>query len=143
MIAVSNCLLGNNCKYSGGNNYNQTVIDFLKNKEYIGICPEVMGGLSTPRPPSEIVGNKVLTNRGDDVTFEFLQGAKLCLDLCTKNNVTLAILKSNSPSCGNGKIYDGSFSGKIIDGNGLTAKLLLDNNIKVIDEKSVYLLKTV
>lgn len=137
LIAVSACLLGENCKYNGKNNQNEDVINFLQNKKYIAICPEVMGGLSTPRPPSEILGEKVITKNGLDLTQEFRQGAKLSLDLCLKHNVKLAILKSNSPSCGSKTIYDGTFNHVLISGQGITTQLLTKNSIKVIDETSL------
>lgn len=137
LIAVSACLLGENCKYNGKNNQNEDVINFLQNKKYIAICPEVMGGLSTPRPPSEILGEKVITKNGLDLTQEFRQGAKLSLDLCLKHNVKLAILKSNSPSCGSKTIYDGTFNYVLISGQGITTQLLTKNSIKVIDETSL------
>lgn len=137
LIAVSACLLGKNCKYNGKNNQNEDVINFLQNKKYIAICPEVMGGLSTPRPPSEILGEKVITKNGLDLTQEFRQGAKLSLDLCLKHNVKLAIFKSNSPSCGSKTIYDGTFNHMLISGQGITTQLLTKNSIKVIDETSL------
>ena len=132
MIAVSECLLGVNCKYNGGNNYQETVIEFLKEKEYISICPEVMGGLTTPRVPCEIVGKKVINREGEDCTKEFQKGAMLALELCQKKNVTLAILQARSPSCGSGVIYDGTFTGKKKKGDGVTAKLLKQHGIQVI-----------
>lgn len=146
MYMVSACLLGCDCKYSGGNNRNEDVIKFLKDKEYIKVCPEVEGGLRTPREPSEILdgtgddvlaGNsKVITKTGVDVTDNFVLGAQKILKEAILNKVKIAILKSKSPSCGCGIIYDGSFSGTIRQGNGVTAELLLKNGIDVCDESS-------
>ncbi len=136
-IVVSACLLGVNCKYSGGNNYCEK-LEALKDKyNFIDICPEVLGGLSTPRVPSEIVGNKVINKDGIDVTNNYLLGANLALKKALENNCQRAILKANSPSCGCGKVYDGTFSKKLIDGDGITTKLFKDNNIKVLTEEEI------
>ena len=130
---VSSCLMGDNCKYNGKNNYHEKIVEFLKDKEYIKVCPECLGGLPTPRVPSEIVGDKVINKEGIDVTKEYSLGAKITLDIVKENNVDCAILKSKSPSCGCGLIYDGSFSKTLIEGNGVTTKLLKENNVKVIN----------
>ena len=129
MIIVSACLLGENCKYSGGNNKSENVIKYLEDKEYILVCPEQLGGLSTPRNPSEIItyGNKdgndvlsgctkVLSNKGIDVTKNFIQGAEETLKIAKEHNAKTAILKAGSPSCGYKKIYDGTFLGNKIQG---------------------------
>lgn len=137
MIIVSACLLGENCKYSGGNNRNNEVIDFLKNKSYRSVCPEVDGGLQCPRPPAEICGDRVIDKEGNDVTNAFLLGAEKVLNLAVSVNAELCILKANSPSCGCGMVYDGSFSGKKVPGNGITADLLIKNNFHVISEKDL------
>lgn len=136
-IAVSACLVGKNTKYNGGNNYNQCVIEFLKDKDYILICPEVFGGLPTPRHPSEIINNKVINKVKDDVTSNFIDGANKAFKMLIDNNVTTLILKSNSPSCGYKKIYDGTFSGKLIDGNGIFTELALKHNLKIYTEKDI------
>ena len=116
-IIVSSCLLGCNCKYNGGNNYNNSLCEFLKNNnlEAVGICPEVFGGLPTPRTPSEIRNGKVFFETGLDVTKEFTLGAVKSLDIAIKNNCKFAILKAKSPSCGCGEIYDGTFTNTIIN----------------------------
>jgi len=137
MILVSACLVGDNCKYNGGNNENSKVLDFLSDKEYIKICPEVMGGMSTPRLPSEIRGNKVINNNGEDVTVFFLKGAEEALELADMYKPELIILKAKSPSCGLREIYDGSFSGILTDGDGITAGLLKKNGFKVITENEI------
>lgn len=132
-IAVSACLLGENCKYNGGNNYNKKLVDFVKGHEVIALCPEVLGGLATPRLPAEIVNGIVRQKDGKSVDDEFKKGAKEALDIAKKNKVDLVILQSRSPSCGVNNIYDGSFTGKLIEGRGVFAKILKENNIKVID----------
>lgn len=141
MILVSACLLGINCKYNGKNNYNDKVIEFIKNKKFIPVCPEQLGGLETPRKPSEIIlkNNKkyVYNIENKDVTREFKKGALETLYIAKKFKCQLAILKANSPSCGCGKIYDGSFSSKLVNGNGITAQLLIDNKIKVVSEEDI------
>ena len=134
-ILVSACLLGVNCKYDGGNNYSKEIDEFLENYDVIPICPEIMGGLPTPRVPSEIVGDKVLSRDGHDVTKEFEKGAVECLYLAKKYNVKKALLKAKSPSCGNGIIYDGTFTKTIVDGDGFTTKLLKENGIEVFTIK--------
>lgn len=132
-IAVSACLLGENCKYNGGNNYNKKLIDFVKGHEVIALCPEILGGLATPRLPAEVVNGIVRQKDGKSVDDEFKKGAKEALDIAKKNKVDLVILQSRSPSCGVNNIYDGSFTGKLIEGSGVFAKILKENNIKVID----------
>ncbi|SCJ15664.1 DUF523 domain-containing protein [Intestinibacter bartlettii] len=150
MIIVSACLLGENCKYSGGNNKSENVIKYLEDKEYILVCPEQLGGLSTPRNPSEIItyGNKdgndvlsgctkVLSNKGIDVTKNFIKGAEETLKIAKEHNVKTAILKAGSPSCGYKKIYDGSFLGNKIQGMGVTAAILNKENIALLDEDDI------
>lgn len=146
MIIVSACLLGENCKYSGGNNKSEKVLKYLEGKEYIMVCPEQLGGLTTPRDPSEITTDgqkdgkdvldgkaKVISNKGVDVTANFIKGAEESLKIAKENNATEAILKEGSPSCGYGYIYDGTFSKKKIKGMGVTASILDKNDIKIID----------
>ena len=150
MIIVSACLLGENCKYSGGNNKSENVIKYLEYKEYILVFPEQWGGLSTPRNPSEIItyGNKdgndvlsgctkVLSNKGIDVTKNFIQGAEETLKIAKEHNVKTAILKAGSPSCGYKKIYDGTFLGNKIQGMGVTAAILNKENIALLDEDDI------
>ncbi|MBR4693191.1 MAG: DUF523 domain-containing protein [Bacilli bacterium] len=137
-VLISACLLGVNCKYSGDNNYNKELIDKL-NEQYdlIPICPEIMGGLSTPRKPAEIRDGKVFNNQGDEVTKNFQKGAEEALKIAKILNTNKAILKSKSPSCGKGLIYDGTFNNKLIEGNGITTDLLLKNKIQVISDKEI------
>lgn len=137
MILVSACLVGENCKYNGENNRNEKVLEFLADKEYITICPEVLGGLETPRVPSEIKGDKVINKEGEDVTKNFVSGALRALEIAKENNPELIILKAKSPSCGLGKIYDGSFSNTLKNGNGIACQLLIENGYKIITEKEI------
>ena len=136
-ILVSACLLGKNCKYNGGNNLNQRVLDFIEGHEVIGVCPEQLGGLSTPRLPAEIVDGVVTNKEGVSVDAEFRKGAQSALAAALENKVDLAILQSRSPSCGVKEIYDGSFSGKKIKGQGVFAKLLSAHGIKVLDAEDM------
>ena len=136
-ILVSACLLGINCKYNGENNKNDKVIKYLEDKEVIPICPEIYGGLSTPRNPAEQVGDKVITNKGIDVTDNYLKGAEETLKLAKRFNIKKAILKAKSPSCGVQNIYDGSFTKTLIKKDGITTKLLKNNGIEVITEMDI------
>ncbi len=141
MYIISGCLLGHNCKYNGGNNRNEDVIRFCEEHEYLVVCPERAGNLPTPRPPAEKVGNRILNSEGKDVTEKFLKGAeisfKICMQMAAMKNEPIegAILKANSPSCGFGKIYDGTFSGTPMDGNGVFASMLCAQGIEIITEK--------
>ena len=132
-IAVSACLLGENCKYNGGNNYNGKVAEFINGHEVIPICPEVLGGLPVPRESAEIVDGVVRHKDGSSVDREFRTGAELALEIVMKNRADLVILQSRSPSCGVNTVYDGTFSGRTIPGEGIFAELLKNNNIKVMD----------
>ncbi|SHJ73295.1 Uncharacterized conserved protein YbbK, DUF523 family [Anaerobranca californiensis DSM 14826] len=144
-IVISSCLLGACTKYDGGHNKKEQILKKLVNMEIISLCPEVLGGLPTPRPPAEIIGGdgfsvlkgncKVLNNLGEDVTENFIKGAKETLRICLDKGCQIAILKGNSPSCSNKFIYDGSFRGKKVLGLGVTAALLIENNIKVFSEE--------
>ena len=122
-IAVSACLLGRNCKYNGGNNRSQAVLDFLKGHVVIPVCPEVTGGLPVPRVPVE------LNKNGEDVTAYFRRGVEQTMARLSAEEIDLAILQPRSPSCGCREIYDGSFSGKKISGKGLFAQALADAGI--------------
>lgn len=136
-ILVSACLLGKNCKYNGGDNLNQGVLDFIEGHEVIGVCPEQLGGLSTPRLPAEIVDGVVTNKEGVSVDNEFRKGAQEALAVALENKVDLAILQSRSPSCGVKEIYDGSFSGKKVKGQGVFARLLTKYGIKVLDAEDI------
>ena len=132
-IAVSACLLGENCNYTGGNNYNEKLAEFLEGHEVVGVCPEVLGGLPTPRPTSEIVDGVVRHKDGTSVDKEFHKGAEVSLKIVKETGAELVILQSRSPSCGIGTIYDGTFSKTLISGDGVFVKLLKENGIRVMD----------
>ena len=132
-IMVSACLLGQNCKYNGGNNYSEKVIKFTEGHEVIPVCPEVAGGLPVPRIPCEIVNGEVVNRAGENKDREFREGAEKCLRLAEEQQIGMAILQPRSPSCGVSQIYDGSFSGRLIDGSGVFASMLIQNGYKVID----------
>lgn len=136
-IVVSACLLGENCKYNGGNNLDNAVVNLSKYFELIPICPECFAGLKIPRVPSEIKDNRVYSKTGEDLTNAFNDGAEKALYIAMENNCPAAVLKERSPSCGFGKIYDGTFSGSICDGNGVTADLLSQNGIQVFGESQI------
>lgn len=141
MYIVSACLLGCDCKYSGGNNHNEAVTQFTKEHKYIMICPETAGGLKSPRPPAEIVNGRVIDKEGTDVTEAFERGAGLSLKAAGDESeragepIEGAILKANSPSCGCGRIYDGTFTGTLTDGYGLFAALLKEKGIPLMTEE--------
>lgn len=136
-ILVSACLLGHNCKYNGGNNRNEQVLDFLQGHEVIPICPESLGKLPVPRPPAEIVNGVVINKEGKSVDAEFRSGAAKALEIALTNKIDLAILKANSPSCGSNQIYDGTFTGTKIPGDGIFVRLLKEKGIKVLTEKEI------
>lgn len=136
-LLVSACLLGENCKYNGGNNYSKAVADFIKGHEVIAVCPEVLGGLSVPRASAELVAGTVMTAEHVSVDAEFRKGAALALKQALDAQIDLAVLQSRSPSCGVNQIYDGSFTKTLIDGQGVFAKLLKDAGIKVIDAEEI------
>ena len=136
-ILISACLVGDNCKYNGGNNLNPQIEALLEKYELIPFCPEVEGGLKVPRNPSEIKGDRVVMNNDRDVTREYELGARKALMLCLYLKIKIAVLKERSPSCGTHQIHDGSFSNKLIDGMGVTARLLKENGIKVYSEEEI------
>ena len=135
-ILVSACLLGIACKYSGGDNVCPALLNAVQHSghTFIPICPEVYGGLPTPRPPAERTGDCVLTETGTDVTAQYQRGAEAALQLARLTGCEAAILKANSPSCGSGTIYDGTFRHRRISGDGLTAALLKANGVQVYNE---------
>lgn len=132
-IMVSACLLGENCKYNGGNNLNKKVIDFISEHIVIPICPEVFGGLSIPREPCELVDGVAKTKEGISCDKEYREGANKALEIAKKENPDLIILQSRSPSCGVKEIYDGTFTKTKINGQGVFAKLAIKEGYKVID----------
>ncbi len=130
-VMVSACLLGINCKYNGKNNLNAELLKSLENYRIIPFCPEQLGGLPTPRPKSEIRGNKVFDEFGKDITDNFVKGALESLKIFDIVKPKFVIFMDRSPSCGKDLIYDGTFSSSLIEGNGITVKYFLENNIKV------------
>lgn len=137
MILVSACLAGIRCKWNGELIQNEAVMNLVKNGEAVPVCPERLGGLPTPREPAEIAGGRVLSKTGKDLTEAFLRGAKEALRIARRHGCAKAILKARSPSCGSTQIYDGGFSGKLIPGDGITAKLLKENGIVVLSEEEI------
>ena len=138
-VIISACLLGLDCKYDGGNNrLPEERLRMLTEKyELIPVCPECYGGLTTPRTPSERLGDRVVSKIGTDVTEQFYKGAEAALYLAHLFGARLAILKANSPSCGSGTVYDGSFTGTLVTGDGVTAELLKSHGIKIINENAL------
>ena len=134
VILVSRCLMGDNCRYKGDNCFNDRIAALSERHTLIPVCPEVLGGLATPRSPSERVGDKVVSKDGKDVTAEYLAGAEKTLQIARESNVSLCIFKAKSPSCGHGTIYDGTFSGNLIPGEGVTAELMIKSGYRVITE---------
>lgn len=139
-ILVSACLLGVCCRYDGASKPNADVIKLREKYVLIPICPEVDGGLPTPRTPSERVGDRVLMRDGKDVTHNYQSGAEMALERAKSFNCTAAILKARSPSCGSNQIYDGSFSGTLTARDGVAAELLKNNSIAVYTEEEIALL---
>lgn len=136
-ILVSACLYGNECRYKGDSCFNEKVAKLGEDNILIPICPEQLGGLPTPRNPAERVGEKIISNAGTDVTEEYTRGAELAVQIAKENDVDYCILKANSPSCGTGIIYDGTFSGKKISGYGLTSEMLVKAGFKVFTEDEI------
>jgi len=136
-ILVSACLLGCNCRYDGKNCFNSDVLALKAKHTLIPVCPEQMGGLTTPRSPCERIGSRVVMKTGEDVTEEYLRGAQEALRLAKTFNIKKAVLKANSPSCGKGTVYDGSFTGKKCPGDGVTSSLLQENGVQVYTEIEV------
>ena len=142
-ILVSACLLGGSCRYDGRSKPNEEVLRLLEDENVclIPICPEQMGGLSTPRFPSERQGDRVINSEGEDVTVQYRKGAEEALKLAELYHCRLVILKERSPSCGSGAVYDGTFSGTLTDGDGVTAELLKMNRITVLGESELQRMK--
>lgn len=132
-IMVSACLLGEKCKYNGGNNRNPGLLHLLSGHKVIPVCPEVLGGLPTPRVPAEIVNGTVINREGVSVDDAFRRGAKKALEMARQEKPDLIILQSRSPSCGVKEIYDGTFSGKLVPGHGIFAEMALQAGFRVID----------
>lgn len=147
MIAVSACLCGINTRYDGGNNLNGEILKLMECGRVMPFCPEQLGGLGTPRLPCEISGGcgndvmegsaVIINSEGKNLTDEFLKGAHESIKICRRCNIKIAVLKSKSPSCGCGEIYDGSFTGNKIKGNGITAEVFIRNGIRVFTEEEI------
>ncbi len=143
MILVSACLAGINCRYNGGNCTDPAIAELVRQGKAIAACPELLGGLPMPRPSCEIhndpeKGLRVISKDGRDCTQEYKKGARKMLALAKAIGAKRAILKSRSPSCGVGLIYDGTFSGKLVCGNGITTELLIENDIRVFSENDFH-----
>ena len=135
-ILVSSCLLGLNCRYCGDGCLKEEILSLQEKHQLIPVCPEQLGGLPTPRPPVEIVNGRAINEEGKDVTDAFTKGAEEVVALARLFSVDAAILKAKSPSCGYGMIYDGSFSRKLIEGNGFTAMKLSELEIPIWNENN-------
>ena len=136
-VIVSACLLGQNCKYNGGNNYDAAVAEYLKDKEVIPVCPEVLAGLGVPRTPVEIVDGVVRKRYGNSVDGLLRQAVQEILEQLRGEDIECAILKSRSPTCGVRQVYDGTFSGKLIDGSGILAQALKEAGYRVLDAEEI------
>ena len=136
-ILVSGCLLGENCKYNGGNNYNPRVVEFLKGKEVISICPEMMAGMGCPRNPIEIVDGVLTDCHGKNVDSLIRKSVMEIMERIRDEEIQCAVLQSRSPTCGVNQVYDGTFSGKLIPGSGVFAKSLMDAGSLVIDVEDI------
>ena len=137
-ILVSACLLGINCKYNGENNFCEDIVRMGDKHTLIPVCPEQLGGLTTPREPSEICAGKVINKSGEDVTSQYKNGAQETLKIAKLCGCSVAVLKKRSPSCGIGEVYDGTFSKRLVSGMGITAQLLRSNGIEVYGEDELF-----
>ena len=136
-ILVSACLLGRNCKYNGGNNLSPQVAAFLEGKEIVPVCPEVMAGLGIPRTPIEIVEGELKNRFGKSVDAPLREAVEQVMKLVRSQGITVAILKARSPTCGVHQVYDGTFSGKLVEGSGVLAQALLEAGCRVLDEEDI------
>lgn len=134
-VAVSACLCGFHCRYDGKSKPDEKIKALYESGKALPVCPELEGGLDTPRTPCEIVNRRILSSDGEDRTEAYQLGSERVLEICRKHSIKKAILKQNSPSCGTTHIYDGTFSGTLIEGMGVTARLLSENGIEVTGEK--------
>ena len=138
-VLVSACLLGENCKYSGGNNLDPRVAEWLQREghEAVPVCPEVLGGLPVPRTPAEIVDGVVTARDGRNVDAEFRRGAALALDVARREGAQMAVLQPRSPSCGARQVYDGTFSDRKVPGMGVFARLLAENGVRILEPEDL------
>lgn len=137
MKLCSACLLGVRCRYDGKGLPDKRVLDLAEHEILIPVCPEQLGGLPTPRTPAEIRDGRVVTEDGRDLTENFRFGARQALEIARIFGILTAVLKQNSPSCGCGRVYDGSFSGRLVNGDGITAALLRESGIEVLSEEDL------
>ena len=136
-ILVSACLLGENCKYNGGNNFSPEVAEFVRDKEVLPICPEMMAGMGCPRTPIEIVDGVLMDRDGNNVDAAMRKAVEEAMELIRKEDIQCAVLQSRSPTCGVNQVYDGSFSGKLVSGSGILAQALKDAGYQTIDAEDL------
>ena len=136
-LLISACLLGENCRYNGGNNYAPAAAALAERFELIPVCPEQLGGLPTPRVPAERVGDRILNRAGEDVTAAFRLGAERALEIALAGGVRRAVLKERSPSCGYGAVYDGTFTSTVVPASGVAAELLEGNGVQIIGGSAI------
>ena len=136
-IVVSACLLGENCKYNGGNNYRAAVAEFVKDREVLAICPEMMAGMGCPRTPIEIVDGVLMDRDGNNVDAAMRKAVADAMELIRKEDIQCVVLQSRSPTCGVNQVYDGSFSGKLVSGSGILAQALKDAGYQTIDAEDL------
>ena len=136
-VLVSACLLGENCKYNGGNNYSSAVAEFVRGKEILPICPELMAGMGCPRTPIEIVDGVLMDRDGKNVDAAMREVVEMAMKQLSSEEIQCAVLQSRSPTCGVNQVYDGSFTGKLIPGTGIFAQALKDAGYRVIDAEDV------
>lgn len=135
-ILVSACVVGQNCKYNGENNLNRSVVEFIQRHNVIEICPELLTGMKCPRACAEIVNGIVMSENGENVDAEYRKGVELAMEKIKGQKIDLAILQSRSPTCGVNTIYDGSFSGTLIEGYGLFTEAIIEKGIRVVDSEN-------
>ena len=136
-ILVSACLLGENCKYNGGNNYNPAVAEFVKDKEVLPICPEMIAEMGCPRTPIEIVDGVLMDRDGNNVDAAMREAVAQAMEMIRKEDIQCAVLQSRSPTCGVNQVYDGSFSGKLVNGSGILAQELKKAGYIIIDSENI------
>lgn len=136
-ILVSACLLGENCKYNGGNNYSSAIAEFVKDKEVLSICPEMMAGMGCPRTPIEIVDGVLMDRDGNNVDAAMREAVAQAMEMIRKEDIQCAVLQSRSPTCGVNQVYDGSFSGKLVNGSGILAQELKKAGYIIIDSENI------
>ena len=136
-VLVSACLMGENCKYNGGNNYHPAVVEFVKDKEVITVCPEMMADMGCPRIPIEIVNGVLKDRNGNSVEAAMQEAIAKALDMLKNEEIMCAVLQSRSPTCGVNEVYDGTFSGKLIPGSGVLAQALKEEGYRVIDAEDI------